>query len=119
MLIQIYHLLPKNIDSVNIDGLRVNNYNVDFNQPYSKNFTLCLVMTLWFNRNFSIQLFKDSRLKTKLHFDKIQRKLFLSNNLVTSITLPNSFIGKTVVIWLTENNTVPKRQYQIILPHLH
>ena len=63
-------------------------------------------MSLWLNRNFNISSrVQGSALQTRLNFDKTTKKLNLTNNVrTTSITLTNSFNGKKVVLWLTENS---------------
>lgn len=63
-------------------------------------------MSLWLNRNFNISSrVQGSALQTRLNFDKTTKKLNLTTNVrTTSITLTNSFNGKKVVLWLTENS---------------
>ena len=94
----------KDLSNIRDDGLMVNNYNLYFKVSHSPNFTICLVMTFWLNRNTVILAgMKNKRYRTtKLNFDKITKDLVLNG--ITHITLPNSFNGKKVVLWLTEDN---------------
>ena len=86
-------------------GLRNLNYDISLTKPQSSNFTICIVFKLWFNRNFDFHSQSASgggRLYLK--FIKNIKKFHLERGVKQAeITLPNSFNGKYVVIWLTGN----------------
>ena len=93
----------KDLSFITTDGLRNLNYVINFTKKQSSNFTICIVFQLWFNRNFSLQTSSASRGGILfLKFIKNINKFHLSRGIVTrEITLPHSFNGKNVVIWLT------------------
>lgn len=53
----------KDLSAIDTDELRVKNDVLNLAIPHSANFTICLVMQLWLNRNFSILFFKDNLVK--------------------------------------------------------
>ena len=71
----------KDLSIINTDGLRLqyNYFNVVI--PNSQNFTICVVMNLWLNRNLNI-FFAINSVSTKiLSFGKSTKKLSLITNL--------------------------------------
>ena len=85
------------------EGLRILNYAIDITKTKSSDFTICIVFQLWFNRKFTLQ-FRTTNVQGSLIFYLIKtlNKLELDRGVISSeITLPNSFSGKYVVIWLT------------------
>ena len=95
----------KDVRFISPEGLRNLNYAISLTKPQNSNFTICIVFQLWFNRNFSLQtqlVSGEGRLYLK--FIKIIKKFYLDRGVKSSeITLPNSFNGKYVVLWLTGN----------------
>ena len=100
--------LPPNKDLSNIkkDGLNVNGYNITFFPSHSSKSTLCIVFYHWRNRNFSLTkyLSTNNNILLKLNYDKTNNSVNLTVNKSTlSFTMPSSFNGKKIVLWLTEN----------------
>ena len=100
--------LPPNKDLSNIkkDGLNVNGYNITFSPSHSSKSTLCIVFYHWRNRNFSLTkyLSTNNNILLKLNYDKTNNLVNLTVNKSTqSFTMPSSFNGKKIVLWLTEN----------------
>ena len=93
----------KDLNFISPDGLRNLNYAISLTKTQSSNFTICMVFQLWFNRNFDLQtrlVSGEGRLYLK--FNKNIKKFYLDRGVKSSeITLPNSFSGKYVVLWLT------------------
>ena len=100
-------LPTKTIDNIKDGGLNVNGYTISYSSTNKlTSYTLCLVFTLWRNRNFNI---------TKKDVNSNQTLLFLNylnvNNTLNlhigntrkNISIPNDFNGKKVVLWLTES----------------
>ena len=100
------HFTTKNIGNVQADRLRVNGYGITITVPHSSNFTMCVVMQFWRNRDFT--LFSNvtgTSLKTDLKYDSKTTKLTLETNQGSQvITMPSSMNGKQIDIWLTENS---------------
>ena len=96
----------KNIDRIKVDGLHVDNYGITMTVPHSTNYTICLVMSFWRNRNMN--LFShviNTNLKTELKYDKSTNRMTLTTNRgSTNITIPSVFHGKKIVIWSTGNS---------------
>ena len=104
----------KTIDNIKDGGLNVNGYTISFSSPNKlTSYTLCIVFTLWRNRNFSITK-KDSisnQTLLFLYYLNVNNTLNLHiANTRKNISIPGSFNGKKVVLWLTEsiNNHVTK-----------
>ena len=100
--------LPPNKDLSNTkkDGLNVNGYNITFSPSHSSKSTLCIVFYHWRNRNFSLTkyLSTNNNILLKLNYDKTNNSVNLTVNKSTqSFTMPSSFNGKKIVLWLTEN----------------
>ena len=104
----------KTIDNIKDGGLNVNGYTISFSSPNKlTSYTLCIVFTLWRNRNFSITKKDSNSNQTLLHLYYLNsnNNLYLNiSNTRKNITIPSSFNGKKVVLWLTEsiNNHVTK-----------
>ena len=103
-------LLTKTIDNIKDGGLNVSGYTLSFT-PTSKltSYTLCLVFTLWKNRNFSITKYDVTNINRKQNLVYIYY-LNVNNSFNIHIgstrktfTLPNDFNGKKVVLWLAES----------------
>ena len=97
----------KTIDSIKDGGLNVNGYTISYSSVNKlTSYTLCIVFTLWRNRNFSITK-KDANSNQTLFF------LYYLNvnntfnlhigNTRKDIVIPNDFNGKKVVLWLAES----------------
>ena len=104
----------KTIDNVKDGGLNVNGYTISYSSASKlTSYTLCIVFTLWRNRNFSITK-KDSisnQTLLFLYYLNVNNTLNLHiANTRKNISIPGSFNGKKVVLWLTEsiNNHVTK-----------
>ena len=104
----------KTIDNVKDGGLNINGYTISYSSANKlTSYTLCIVFTLWRNRNFSITK-KDSNSNQTLlflYYLNVNNTLNLHiSNTRKNISIPSSFNGKKVVLWLTEsiNNHVTK-----------
>ena len=104
----------KTIDNIKDGGLNVNGYTISYSSASKlTSYTLCIVFTLWRNRNFSITK-KDSisnQTLLFLYYLNVNNTLNLHiANTRKNISIPGSFNGKKVVLWLTEsiNNHVTK-----------
>ena len=100
--------LPPNKDLSNIkkDGLNVNGYNITFSPSHSSKSTLCIVFYHWRNRNFSLTkyLSTNNNILLKLNYDKTNNSVNLTVHKSTlSFTMPSSFNGKKIFLWLKEN----------------
>ena len=104
----------KNIDKIKVDGLHVDNYGLTITVPPSQNYTICLLMSLWRNRKMNLishviaaninPITSDGN-ETKTEYNKNTNIMSLINNRGTkTTTIPSSFNGKKIVIWLTENS---------------
>lgn len=92
----------KDLSIILHNGPRVKNYILNLDASVV-NFTLCIVISLWLNINVSIEGYMTTTNKiVELKFDKTTNKLILNNLPRISITIPNSFSGKEVVLWLTK-----------------
>ena len=99
--------LPPNKDLSNIkkDGLNVNGYNITFSPSYSLKTTLCIVFKHWKNRNFNTVKYisTNNNMLLKLNYDKTNNSVNLTVSKTTqSFTMPSSFNGQKIVLWLTE-----------------
>ena len=88
------------------DGLRLQNNHFDVAIPNNPNFTICVVMNLWLNRNFDISFTINSVSTKILSFNKSTKELSLITNAGTEkITIPTTlFNGKKIVLWFAENS---------------
>ena len=97
----------RTIDDIRKEGLDVTGYTIDFSPPIGiTKYTLCIVFYHWRNRNFSIKK-KDSNSRAtllNLAYSSSDNEVSLNvNKLKSSLTIPNDFNGKKIVLWLTEN----------------
>ena len=97
----------KHIIDIRKEGLNINNYTISF-YPYDNltNYTLCIVFYHWNNRNFALvkKNSQNNQMLLSLTFTKAAGYLtLLSNSIRDSFTLPNSFDGKKIVLWLTQS----------------
>ena len=100
-------LPTKTIDNIKDGGLNVNGYNISYSSASKlTSYTLCLVFTLWRNRNFNITK-KDANSNQTLlflYYLNVNNTLNLHiGNTRKSIPIQSSFNGKKVVLWLTES----------------
>ena len=97
----------KHLSDIKKEGLNITNYTINFN-PSSNftNFTLCIVFYHWSNRDFALvkKNTQDKQSLISLTFSKAAGYLtLLSNSLRDSFSLPNTFDGKKIVLWLTQS----------------
>ena len=100
--------LPPNKDLTEIrkDGLDVNGYDITFSPSHSSKSALCIVFYHWRNRNFSLTkyLSTNNNILLKLNYDKTNNSVNLTVSKTSqSFTMPSSFNGQKIVLWLTEN----------------
>ena len=97
----------RTIDDIKKEGLNVNDYIISFSPPdYITKYTLCLIFYHWRNRNFSIKKKDSTSTSTLLNFyytTSGNTVNLVVNNLRRQLTLPSSFNGKKIVIWLAED----------------
>ena len=97
----------KNLSDIRKDGLNINNYTINFNPSrYFTNYTLCIIFYHWNNRDFALSK-NDSQNNQgllSLTFAKAASYLTLfSNSKRSFFSLPSSFDGKKIVLWLAES----------------
>ena len=100
-------LPTKTIDNIKDGGLNVNGYTISYSSANKlTSYTLCLVFTFGRNRNFSITK-KDANSNQTLFFFYYLNVNNLLNlhigNTRKNLSIPGSFNGKKVVLWLTES----------------
>ena len=69
----------------------------------SSQYTLCIVFDHWRNRNFTLTKYlpSNNNILLKLNYDKTNNKIILTVGQTTdNFTLPSSFNGKRIVVWL-------------------
>ena len=96
----------KDLGNVREDGLNVNGYNITFSPSHSSKTTLCIVFKHWRNINFTLSKYLSTNNNTLLvlYYVKSNDSLNLHvNNTSQNFTMPSSFDGKKIVLWLTEN----------------
>ena len=104
----------KTVDIIKKDGLNVNGYTITYSANTGlTNFTLCIIFNLWRDRNFSISKkdINSNQLLLYLYYLNSNKKLTLNvSNTNKNFTIPSSFNGKKVVLWITEsiNSNVTK-----------
>ena len=105
----------KDLSIIKNDGINVNGYTLTFNPSnHTSNYTLCIVLTHWRNRNLYLKKIRrsDSKIITYVTYEigGSEFALEVDRNVSTSFTSLNSFNGKKIVIWLTEsfNSNVAK-----------
>ena len=90
---------------VNKNGLRLQNSYFNVAIPNNQNFTICVVMSIWMNRNFNLYFIRGSVLLRLLSFIKSSKELSLiTSSQTTKFTVPSLFNGKKIVLWITENS---------------
>ena len=98
----------RTIDDIKKDGLNITNYKVGFtiNTGIQK-YTLCVVFQLWRNRDFRLtKEDKNGRRLVHLFYNNTNNKITLTvNNKNNDLTLPSSFNGKKIVVWLIEDSS--------------
>ena len=97
----------KNINDIRKEGLNINNFTISFHPHHNfTNFTLCIVFYHWSNRDFALvkKNNQNNQNLLSLTFTKAAGYLtLLSNSIRDSFTLPNSFDGKKIVLWLAQS----------------
>ena len=97
----------KTIDDIEKEGLNVSGYNISFSPPVNiTKYTLCLIFYHWRNRSFGLYK-RDTTGRSillTLRYSSVGNVLFLEVNKQRSqLTMPSSFNGKKIVIWLAED----------------
>ena len=97
----------RDLSDIRKDGLNVKGYVVNFNPPsYITKYSLCIVFYHWRNRGFSLtkKNMDNDNILLKLNYDKTNNKVTLTVNKTTqNFTMPSSFNGQKIVVWLGEN----------------
>ena len=97
----------RDLSDIRKDGLNVKGYVVTFAPPnYITKYSLCIVFYHWRNRSFSLtkKNTSNSNILLKLNYDKTNNKVTLTVNKTTqNFTMPSSFNGQKIVVWLGEN----------------
>ena len=97
----------KDISNINKEGLNINNYTISLNPSDNfRNFTLCMVFYHWDNRDFA--LVKKNKQNNQNLMSLTYTKAAGYLTLLTSskrqfFSLPNSFNGKKIVLWLAHS----------------
>ena len=98
----------RTIDDIRKDGLNITNYKVSFtiNTGIQK-YTLCVVFQHWRNRDFRLtKEDTNGRRLVHLFYNNTNNKITLTvNNKTSDLTLPSSFNGKKIVVWLIEDSS--------------
>ena len=89
----------KDLSIIKNDGINVNGYTLTFNPSnHTSNYTLCIVLTHWRDRNLYLKKIRrsDGKIITYVTYENPRREFALEvdRNVTTSFTSPNSFIGK-------------------------
>ena len=97
----------KTIDYIKKGGLDVGGSNINFSPSSGvSKYTLFIVFNHWRNRNFSLIKKNPSNTNPllKLNYDKTNNKVNLTIHRTTqSITMPSSFSGKKIVLYIAES----------------
>ena len=103
-------LPTKTIDNIKDGGLNVNGYTISYSSASKlTSYTLCIVFTLWRNRNFSITKYDITNINRKqnlvyIYYLNVNNSLNLNiGSTRKTLTVPNDFNGKKVVLWITES----------------
>ena len=104
----VVNIPNRSISDIRKDGLNISNYSISYFYPsyFFTNFTLCIVFYHWSNRDFALSKKNpdNNQALLSITFTKAAGYLtLLSNNKRDYFTLPSSFDGKKVVLWLTES----------------
>ena len=97
----------KTIDNIKDGGLNIERYTISYS-PASKltSNTFCLVFTFGINKYFNITKKNSNNNQTLLFLQYVNVNSSLNlhiGNTSNNITIPNSFDGKKVVLWITES----------------
>ena len=96
----------RNISDIRKDGLNIDNYTIAIDpNVYFTNYTLCIVFYHWSNRDFALAKKNSSNsLLFSVSFAKAAGYLtLLCNNKRDFFSVPSSFDGKKIVLWLAES----------------
>ena len=97
----------KHLSDIRKEGLNITNYTINFNPSrYFTNYTLCIVFYHWSNRDFALvkKNAQSNQNSLSLTFAKAAGYLtLLSNNKRDFFSVPSSFDGKKIVLWLAES----------------
>ena len=97
----------RTINDIREEGLDVTGYNISYFPPdYISKYCLCIIFYHWRNRNFSLtkKNSNNDNILLKLNYDKTNNSINLTVGRTTqSFTMPSSFRGRKIVIWLIEN----------------
>ena len=99
----------RTIDDIREKGLNVTNYNISYSPPNGiTKYSLCIVFSHWRNRSFTLTkyLSTNNNILVKLDYNKSNNKVTLTVNKTTqNFTIPSSFNGQRIVVWLIENSS--------------
>ena len=98
----------RTIDDIKKDGLNISNYKVGFTINIGvQKYTLCVVFQHWRNRDFRLtKEDTNGRRLVHLFYNNTNSKITLTvNNKTSDLTLPSSFNGKKIVVWLIEDSS--------------
>ena len=105
----------KDLSIIRNDGINVNGYTLTFNPSnHTSNYTLCIVLTHWRNRNLYLKKIRrsDGKIITYVTCETAGHEFALDvdRSVSTSFAALSSFNGKKIVIWWTEdfNSNVTK-----------
>ena len=100
-------LPTRTINDIRENGLNVSGYNINFSPSSGvSEYTLFIVFYHWRNRNFSLikKNPSNSNPLVKLNYDKTNNKVNLTIHKTSqNISVPSSFNGKKIVIYLSES----------------
>ena len=97
----------KDISNIKKEGLNINNYTINLNPSDNfRNFTLCMVFYHWDNRDFALvkKNKQNNQHLMSLNYTKAAGYLtLLTSSKRQFFSLPNSFNGKKIVLWLAHS----------------
>ena len=96
----------KDISNINNNGLNINNYKISFTPSYSSTYTLCIVFKLEANQDFYLTKYNSQNNLSLMRLNytsAIKRINLIVGRAFGNMTLPSSFIDKTIVLWLAVN----------------
>ena len=102
----VISMLNRTIKDVRKEGFNISNYTISFSPSINfTNYTLCIVFYHWSNKDFALSKKNpQNQSLLSLTFTKAAGYLtLLSNNNRDYFTVPNSFNGKKIVLWLAES----------------
>ena len=95
----------KDLIITNTNGLRLQNNYFNVAIPNNPNFTICVIMQLWINRNFNLYFVTASVPLNLISFNKVTKELSLiTSSKITKFTIPSLFNGRKIVLWAAENS---------------